>query len=221
MVNVHFSLLPRWRGAAPVERSILAGDSTTGVCVMRLEPTLDTGALLSCREVVIGEDETAPELAARLGRLGADVLLTTLSAGPSSLPPGEPQRGEPSYAAKLEPGELKIDWSRRSVELARLVRLGRAWTTFRGRRLAILRARVGSGREGIATEPAPPGTILPDGSVAAGLGVLEIEDVRPAGKPTMVFADWRRGARVRPGERFGGVDWTSSPGKSGKPEGGR
>ena len=110
MVNLHFSLLPRWRGAAPVERALLAGDAETGVCVMQLEEGLDTGPVFACETVPIGADETAAELRARAGRRRAPALLVaTLDGGPRTTP--EPQAGEPTYAAKLEPDDLRLDWA--------------------------------------------------------------------------------------------------------------
>ncbi len=170
MINVHFSLLPRWRGAAPVERAILAGDDRTGVCIMRLEAGLDTGPVLGCSEVAIGADESAPELMDRLAHLGAALTLELLAPGPDALAAGDAQQGEPTYAAKIDPAELRIDWRMPAVDLARLVRLGRAWTTFRGERLRALRAAV------VGTPPAtgapatgPPATGAPaTGAPATG-----------------------------------------------------
>jgi methionyl-tRNA formyltransferase len=177
MVNLHFSLLPRWRGAAPVERAILAGDPVTGVCVMAVEEGLDTGGTYACREVAIGPDETADELRARLVEVGTGLLVDVLAGG-LPLPPPAEQRGEPTYAAKVEPDELRLDWSQPAEQLARVVRVGGAWTTFGGKRLKVHRARVG-----------------PDGR-------LELVEVQPEGKGRMPFADWARGARWQPGQPF-------------------
>ena len=135
MVNVHFSRLPRWRGAAPVERAILAGDETTGVDVMVVEEGLDTGPVYARHQTEIGDHETAGELAQRLVGIGVPLLLDTLKAG---LRDPTPQVGEPTYADKIDPAELRIDWRRSTIEIHRLVRLERAWTTFRGRRLKVL-----------------------------------------------------------------------------------
>ncbi|HEX2047258.1 MAG TPA: methionyl-tRNA formyltransferase, partial [Acidimicrobiales bacterium] len=144
MVNIHFSLLPRWRGAAPVERAILAGDSVTGVCVMALEEGLDTGPVYACEERAVGEEETLEELRSALTEMGTRMLVKLLASG---LPEPRPQIGEPTYAAKMEPEEHHLDWSRPALELHRVVRLGQAWTTFRGRRLRVLRARVAPGTQ--------------------------------------------------------------------------
>ncbi len=194
MVNLHFSLLPRWRGAAPVERAILAGDAETGVCLMALDAGLDTGPVYDCRQVTIGAEETADHLRARLVELGTQMLLTHLRAG---LPEPVPQQGEPTYAAKIEPDELRLDWSRPAVALHRVVRLGRAWTTFRGQRLRVLRASVvGSG----------PGPGVLDGLVVGtgdGAG-LRLVEVHPQGRAPMAAEAWARGARPEPGERLGG-----------------
>jgi methionyl-tRNA formyltransferase len=174
-VNVHFSLLPRWRGAAPVERAILAGDTETGVCLMALEEGLDTGPVYASEAVAIGVDTTADELRAQLVEVGTAMLIRELTAG---LGEPMPQVGEPTYAAKVEAEELHIDWGRPAVELERLVRVGGAWTTFRGSRLRILRAGV------------EDDTLAPI-------------EVQPEGKAAMSFTAWRNGARVQPGERLG------------------
>jgi methionyl-tRNA formyltransferase len=194
MVNVHFSLLPRWRGAAPVERAILAGDTETGVCLMTLEEGLDTGPLHARRVVEIGPEETAAELRARLAEVGTELLVGELAAG---LSPPEPQVGEPTYAAKIEPAELRLDWARPARELHRVVRLGGAWTTWRDRRLGIHRARW-------SDQPAAgePGRL--DGVwVDTGEGRLELVEVQPEGKPVLAAGAWRHGARLRPGEVLG------------------
>jgi methionyl-tRNA formyltransferase len=197
MLNVHFSLLPRWRGAAPVERAILAGDSTTGVCVMAVDEGLDTGGVYGCIEVPIGREDTLEDLRAVLAERGTELLLSVLRDG---LPDPRPQEGEPTYAGKIEPHEHRLDWSRPALELHRVVRLGQAWTTFRGARLKIPRARLlppGS-------EVPPPGVIDADSLVVgAGDGGLELVEVQPEGRPVQPAAAWRNGARLGPGERLG------------------
>ena len=192
MVNLHFSLLPRWRGAAPVERAVLAGDEETGVCLMQLEEGLDTGPVYGCERVAVGPEDTLDELRSRLVAVGTDLLLRSLREG---LGTPVPQEGEVTYAAKLDPAELRLDWSRPAVELHRVVRLGRAWTTFRGARLRVLRARVagGGGTPGELT-----GTV-----VATGEGGLELVEVQPEGRRPMAASAWLAGARPGPGERLG------------------
>ena len=157
-VNVHFSLLPRWRGAAPVERAILAGDKQTGVCIMLIEKGLDTGAVYARASTRIGDDETAGELRARLVDLGTNLLVEALPALSSTTP--EPQEGEPTSADKLTVSEFELDWSRPANELVRVVRAGNprpgGWTTVDGKRLKIWRARVDNGSF-VAVEVQPEG----------------------------------------------------------------
>jgi methionyl-tRNA formyltransferase len=202
MVNLHFSLLPRWRGAAPVERAILAGDEATGVCVMAVERDLDTGPLYACEEVAIEPAEHLEALRGRLVAAGTRLLCDVL-AGP--LPKPEPQRGEPTYAAKLDPGELRLTWARPASELVRVVRLDRAWTTWRGRRLRILDAEPAETPEDRAAPPGTraPGTLVND-VVVTGAGSLRLRRVQPEGRPPMPASEWLRGARPLPGERVGG-----------------
>lgn len=173
-VNLHFSLLPRWRGAAPVERAILAGDEETGVCVMRVDTGLDTGPVFAVERTPIGPEETAGELRARLVQLGTELMVETLPRVPELEP--VPQAGEPTYADKLDVGEFELDWSRPAEEVLRVIRAGNprpgAWTTVGDTRLKIWRARIG-----------PDGTVDP----------LEIQ---PEGKNRMAWDAWQRG---RPG----------------------
>ena len=192
-VNLHFSLLPRWRGAAPVERAMLAGDTETGVCLMELEAGLDTGPVYASTRVPIGERETAGELRARLVDVGTELLVDHLPDVGAS--PPAPQVGEPTYADKIDPNEHHLEWTKPAAELHRVVRLGDAWTTFRGKRLKVLRAALdGNGLD--------PGAL--DGlRVGAGDGSLELVQVQPEGKGPMSAADWRNGARPAPGERLG------------------
>ncbi len=200
MVNLHFSLLPRWRGAAPVERAILAGDAETGVCLMALDAGLDTGPVYDCEVLPIGEEETAAQLRDRLVEAGIRLLLHGLRTGL-----GQPaaQRGEATYAAKVEPHELELDLSRPAVEVNRVVRLGRAWTRFRSKRLQVLEARVRD------RGPAPPGSIertRASGEVVVGCGQgsgLELVRVKPEGRPALDAAAWYNGARPGPGEGLG------------------
>src|SRR4051812_4599012 len=139
MVNLHFSLLPRWRGAAPVERALLAGDTATGVCLMRLEAGLDTGPVYQRTVVPIEDRMTAAGLRDELVAVGSEMLVDELTAG---LGDAQPQVGEPTYAAKITSEELRIDWTRSPVEIDRLVRVGGAWTALRGRRLKVLTAEL-------------------------------------------------------------------------------
>ena len=192
-VNVHFSLLPRWRGAAPVERALLAGDRETGVCLMQLEEGLDTGPVFARRTVPIGERETAAELRRTLVEVGSDLLVSTLASG---LRDPEPQHGEPTYAAKLTPVDLEVDWTATADAIDRLVRVGGAWTTFRGRRLKLLGAEPVDGPAG------SPGELDGD-EVATGDGALRLLTVQPEGKPLMTARAWINGLHLRLDERLG------------------
>ena len=172
LVNVHFSLLPRWRGAAPVERAILAGDTETGVCIMGVEKGLDTGPVYGRVTVPIGAEETAGELHARLVEAGARLLVETVPKVASISP--EVQVGEPMYAAKLTVEEFEVDLARPADELVRIVRAGNprpgAWLTVDGARLKVWRAHDEDGR------------FVPD-------------EVQPEGKARMTYAAWRAGHR--------------------------
>ncbi len=191
-VNVHFSLLPRWRGAAPVERAMLAGDNDTGVSIMALEAGLDTGPVFARERTAIGATETAGELRARLVALGADLLVATLPRVPTTTP--SRQVGEPTYADKLTVDEFALDWSRPAAELARMVRAGNprpgAWTTDHGNRLKLWRANPLS--ECIDAEP---GTVFGHTRVATGEGALELVEVQPEGRRTMDANAWLAGRR--------------------------
>jgi methionyl-tRNA formyltransferase len=194
MVNLHFSLLPRWRGAAPVERAILAGDPETGVCVMDVEEGLDTGGVYRSASVPIGPDESLDELRATLVDVGTDLLVATLREG---LGEPVPQAGEPTYADKIDPSELYLDWTQPAIALHRTVRLGDAWTTFRGKRLKVWRTRCTPDRSVLAAGE------LDGVRVGTGDGVLELLEVQPEGKGRVDAAAWRNGARPSPGERLG------------------
>jgi methionyl-tRNA formyltransferase len=198
-VNVHFSLLPRWRGAAPVERAMLAGDPETGVCIMRVEEGLDTGPVYARTETPIGPGETAGELHHRLVVLGTDLLVETLPLVPQVTP--VPQSGEATYASKLDVEEFHLDWTRPASELELVVRAGNprpgAFTSDRGRRLKIWSARAHAERA-----EAEPGTVMaaPHSApqVATGTGVLELVGVQPEGKGRMSGDAWLAGRQRAP-----------------------
>ncbi|MHB8219581.1 MAG: methionyl-tRNA formyltransferase [Acidimicrobiales bacterium] len=209
MLNLHFSILPRWRGAAPLERAILAGDDSTGVCVMAVEEGLDTGPVYATRPLPIGPREHLSELRGRLVDAGTRLLVDVLSEGAAHLPDPRPQTGEPTYAAKITAADLELRWDRPATELSGVVRLDRAWTTFRGRRLGVLRAEVvtepatrSAGAAGSPGRPPDPGTLLGE-TVVTGDGGLRLTVVQPAGRPPMDAASWLRGAHPVPGERLG------------------
>jgi methionyl-tRNA formyltransferase len=197
MVNLHFSLLPRWRGAAPVERALLAGDAETGICVMAVEEGLDTGAVYARRTVPIGPETDLPSLRATLVDVGSALLVETLVGGRDGLPEPEPQAGEPTLAAKLSPSDLELHWQESAAQLDRVVRVGRAWTTFRGKRLGVVRAQPEDTT--VANAPgALEGTL-----VSTGNGALRLLEVQPESRAVMAAADWARGARPAVEERLG------------------
>ena len=194
MLNLHFSLLPRWRGAAPVERALLAGDVATGVCLMDVAEELDTGGIRGRVTTPIGPEETAEDLRGRLGDLGARLLVDGLAAG---LEAPEPQQGEPTWAHKIGSDDLRLDWSRPASELDRMVRVGGAHTTFRGERFKVHSAVP---CDGPANGPAP-GTLVGD-MVVTGSGGLRLVEVQPANRSRMAFSAWVAGARPTDGEGF-------------------
>jgi len=208
-VNLHFSLLPRWRGAAPVQHALRAGDRTTGVTTFVLDEGMDTGPVLRRVEVPIEPDESAGALLARLAELGAPVLVDSLRAlHGGEVPVPQPSEGA-TLAPKIRPEDVELDLAHPAARVADLVRSADpapgAHVRFRDARLKVYRARpVTDGPVGADT---PPGTVLAtdrDGIlVACGEGALLLTEVQPAGKPRMSAAAYANGARIAVGERFG------------------
>ena len=201
MVNLHFSLLPRWRGAAPVERAVLEGDAETGVCLMAVEAGLDTGPVYAEVATTIDPEESVEELRTRLVEIGCRMLEEHLAGGRAGLPVPRDQVGNPSYAEKIAAHELELDWDLPALQLRRVVRLGRAWTTFRGRRLRVLGA--GHADSGGSIAVLGPGRL--DGAeVGAGAGSrLLLRTVQPEGKRPMDATAWLRGVHPGPDDRLG------------------
>jgi len=203
-VNVHASLLPRWRGAAPVAHAILAGDAETGVTLMEGTAALDAGPILAQERTPIGEAESAGDLTRRLALLGAGLLERELPRYIAGALSGVPQDASlATVAPKLMTRDGELDFARPADELARRVRAVTpepgAWTTFRGDRLVVVGATVSGGT------PQEHGVLeIHDGwpEVAAGAGWLRLELVRPAGKRTMTGEDWARGLRGIVGARL-------------------
>ena len=203
-VNIHASLLPRWRGAAPIQRAILAGDRETGVCIMRMEEGLDTGPMLSHAAIPIGPATTAGELHDALAELGARLIveaLAALGAGPLAGTP-QPETGV-TYAAKISKDEARLDWARPAVELERAVRgfnpVPGAFFELAGERIRILSAALAPGR-------GEPGTTLDDRlTIACGEGALRALVVQRAGRGAMDAAAFLRGRPVPVGTRLGGA----------------
>jgi len=203
-VNVHASLLPRWRGAAPIAHAILAGDQETGVTLMEGTAALDEGPILAQERTPIGEAESAGDLTRRLALLGAGLLERELPRYITGELQVTPQDGSlATFAPKLTSRDGELDFARPADELARRVRAltsePGAWTTFRGDRLVVAGATVSGGT------PKEHGVLeIHDGrpEVAAGAGWLRLEMVRPAGKRTMTGEDWARGLRGIVGARL-------------------
>jgi methionyl-tRNA formyltransferase len=203
-LNVHASLLPRWRGAAPVAHAILAGDVETGVTLMEGTVELDAGPILAQLRLRVGEQETRGELEARLATLGGELLEQELPRYMRGELLRRPQdASQVTIAAKLDPNTGELDLARPAEELARIVRAYTpdpgAFLAFRGRRIGVLRASVapdaGVERGRLVVHYGVP-------RVAAGAGWLQLEEVKPAGKRAMRGADWARGLRdLRPDER--------------------
>ena len=204
-VNVHLSLLPRWRGASPVQHAILAGDSVTGVTVMLMDEGLDTGPVLARAETAILPDEPAGDLGARLADLGALLLPTVVRDLTAGRAVPQPQSGPVTVAPKLGPAARLLVWDQPAGELVRRVRAFApdpgASTMWRGTPFKVLRATASDDGEG------PPGTIASadaDGVVVvAGSGGVRLLEVAPSGRRHMSATEWARGARPLPGESFG------------------
>jgi len=203
-VNLHFSLLPHWRGAAPVQHAILAGDDVTGASTFRIEEGLDTGPVYGVVTTEIDPRETAGELLARLAETGAGLMLATIDgiADGSLVPRPQPDDGA-SYAGKIEVDDARIDWSAPALRIDRVVRACTpapgAWTTFRDRRVKLGPVRHRS-ESGLA-----PGEIRAERNivvVGSGSNDVELTEVRPEGRGPMTAADWARGLRLQPGDRF-------------------
>lgn len=191
MLNVHFSLLPRWRGAAPVERAILAGDAQTGVSVMTLEVELDTGPVHVERRVTIDE-KTLTELLGELSFVGAEALVEVL-ASTSLLANATPQSGEVVYAAKLTKEDFHLTPSMASEQVLRTVRLGRAFTFVHGRRLLVEAAARSAETDVDVGHVTRRGDGILLGAVG---GAVELRRVRPEGKSSMDAPAWWAGARL-------------------------
>ncbi len=188
-LNVHASLLPRWRGAAPIQRAILAGDHMTGVTIMRMERGLDTGPMLATARVPV-EDKTSGELHAELAEIGARLMVETLAQIDRIKPEPQPELGA-TYAAKIDKAETRIDWTKPAELLEREVRafapFPGSWFELDGERIKLLKARV------IGVNGAP-GTVLDeDLTVACGDAALRALTVQRAGKPAMSAEEFLRG----------------------------
>ena len=188
-LNIHASLLPRWRGAAPIHRAILAGDAQTGVCIMQMDEGLDTGAVLLRHATDIEAEETTADLHDRLSNMGADLILQALERLPDLTPQPQPTEGV-TYAAKIDKAEARIDWTRPAAEVDRQIRglspFPGAWTIAGDERLKLLRARLAQG-EGTA------GQVLHGLTIACGTGAVEVTEAQREGKRPTSATDLLRG----------------------------
>jgi methionyl-tRNA formyltransferase len=187
-LNIHASLLPRWRGAAPIHRAIMAGDRETGVCIMQMEAGLDTGPVLLREAVEIGAEETTADLHDRLSALGARLIVQVLDRLPLPAVP-QPESGV-TYAAKIDKAEAQVDWARPAVEVDRLIRglspFPGAWTQVNGERIKLLRSRLAQGA-------GTPGQVLHGFTIACGEGAVEITQAQREGKRPMPASEVLRG----------------------------
>lgn len=198
-LNIHASLLPRWRGAAPIHRAILAGDAETGICIMQMEAGLDTGPVLLRRMTPIGPEETTGDLHDRLSRIGAGAIVDALDHLDSLTPEPQPADGV-TYAAKIDKAEAHIDWSRPAAEVDRQIRglspFPGAWTEIGGARVKLLASRVCDGA-------GTPGAVLDsDLRIACGFGAVEILRLQRAGKGAQDKATFLRGHPVPAGTQL-------------------
>ncbi len=188
-LNVHASLLPRWRGAAPIHRAVLAGDAETGVCIMQMEAGLDTGPVLACRATPIGAEDTTGDLHDRLAGMGAALMVEVLGRLGEIDPQPQGEAGV-SYAAKIDKAEARIGWTRPAEEVDRQIRglspFPGAWCEIGGERVKLLRSRLAEGR-------GAPGTVLGGFVVACGSGAVEILEAQRPGRRAMKAEEFLRG----------------------------
>ncbi len=187
-LNIHASILPRWRGAAPIHRAVMAGDAETGVAIMQMEAGLDTGPVLAEARTPIGPEDTTGDLHDRLADMGAALIAEVLDRLPLD---AVPQSGDGvTYAAKIDKAEARIDWTRPAAEVDRLIRglspFPGAWCEVAGERVKLLRARV------VAGEGAP-GAVLGPLVVACGAGAVEVLELQRQGKRPLPTAEALRG----------------------------
>lgn len=199
-LNIHASLLPRWRGAAPIHRAVLAGDAETGISIMQMEAGLDTGPVLMVRQTAIAPDETTASLHDRLASLGAEAIVDALASFDNLTPVPQDDAGA-TYAAKIEKSEARVNWSCPAIEVDRLIRglspFPGAWCDLNGERLKLLASHPVKG------QGAPGEVIALPLIVACGKGAVEITGVQRAGKGAMDAETFLRGSGLTIGSRLG------------------
>lgn len=205
-LNIHASLLPRWRGAAPIQAAILAGDAETGVSIMRMVPALDAGPVLLQARTPIADDETGGELTLRLSELGALAIVEALALVSLGDATGTPQPDDGvTYAGKVHREAARVDWTRPAVEVSRGIRAydpaPGAWSTLRGGEVKLFGARVAPDVAG------DPGSVIAIDEmgllVGCGAGAVRVAYAHPAGKRRLAALDWSQGRGVAAGDQFG------------------
>lgn len=198
-LNIHASLLPRWRGAAPIQRAIMAGDAETGICIMQMDAGLDTGTVLLRRATPIASHDTAGSLHDRLAEMGAEAIVMALDRLDALDPLPQPEAGV-TYAAKIDKAEARVDWTRPAPEVDRLIRglspFPGAWTELGGERVKLLLSE-------IAQATGEPGTVLDGLTVACGEGAVRVLTVQRAGRGATDASAFLRGMQIAPGTRLG------------------
>ncbi|MEZ5888596.1 MAG: methionyl-tRNA formyltransferase [Paracoccaceae bacterium] len=188
-LNIHASLLPRWRGAAPIHRAVMAGDAETGICIMQMDQGLDTGPVLSRRATPIGVEETTGDLHDRLAEMGAGMIVQALDRLGQLYPAAQPQDGV-TYARKIDKAEARIDWTRPAAEVDRQIRglspFPGAWCEVTGERVKLLRSRLANGS-------GAPGEVLHGLTIACGEGAVEVTLAQREGKRPMAVDELLRG----------------------------
>ncbi|MBZ4023611.1 methionyl-tRNA formyltransferase [Rhodobacter sp. TJ_12] len=191
-LNIHASLLPRWRGAAPIHRAVMAGDAETGVCIMQMEAGLDTGPVLLRESLEIGATETTGEVHDRLSAMGARLILDALERLPELTPEVQPEEGV-TYASKIDKAEAQVDWARPAAEVVRHINglspFPGAWCLVGEERVKLLRAELGAGT-------AAAGTVLDGFEIACASGSVRVLQAQRAGKKPMTAVEVLKGLRL-------------------------
>lgn len=199
-LNIHASLLPRWRGAAPIHRAIMSGDAATGICIMQMEAGLDTGPVLLRQETPIGETETTDQLHDRLSTMGAACIVQALATLDTLTPEVQPEEGV-TYARKIDKAEAAVDWAKPADQISRQIRglatFPGAWTTHKGERIKLLGAELAEGQGDAGT------VIGPALTVACQTGAVRITKAQRAGKGAQDIDTFLRGWPIETGEVLG------------------
>ncbi|WP_424977784.1 methionyl-tRNA formyltransferase [Leisingera sp. S232] len=198
-LNIHASLLPRWRGAAPIHRAVMAGDAKTGICIMQMEAGLDTGPVLLRDATAIGAEETTAQLHDRLSEMGAGLIVEALTHLPDLVPEVQPNEGV-IYAEKIDKAEAQIDWTRPAADVDRKIRglspFPGAWCEIEGQRVKLLLSKLAEGQ-------GTPGEVLDDAlTVACGAGAVQLLRLQRAGKSAQDPDVFLRGFPVQKGSRL-------------------